>query len=118
MLEDEAAPVDPVGVFSNGTRAGGNNCFTRGDSFPLGLLEKGDEVSNLVGSSLMEKKTERPPLLRANTESSLAKDLGALVLDLPNPKPDRHFVVRKKCSRVGRSTPQNDRRRMIKEREG
>ena len=30
---------------------GGNNVFTRGGSLPLCLLEKGDEVANLVDSS-------------------------------------------------------------------
>ena len=65
-----------MGVFWSGARAGGNNVFTRKGSVPLGLLEKGDEVANLVDSSLMDKRTERPLLSRANTGLSLAKDLG------------------------------------------
>ena len=84
-----------MGVFWSGARASGNNVFTRGGSFPLCLLEKGDEVANLVDSSLMEKRTERPLLSRANTVSSLAKDLGVLVLAFPHLKIDRHLVVRK-----------------------
>ena len=84
MLKDEAGSVDPAGVFWSGARASGNNAFTRGGSFQLCLLEKGDEVANLVDSSLMEKTTERPLLSRANTGSSLAKDLGVLVLAFPH----------------------------------
>ena len=88
MLKDDEGPVDPVGVSWSGTRAGGNDGFTRGGFFPLGLLEKGNEVANLVESSFMEKKrTERPLLSRANTESSLAKDLSVLVLAFPHLKP-------------------------------
>ena len=55
VLKDEAGSVDPVGVFWSGARTIGNNVFTRGGSFPLGILEKGDEGANLVDSSLMEK---------------------------------------------------------------
>ena len=84
-----------MGVFWSGGRASGNNVFTRGGSFPSCLLKKGDEVANLVVSSLMEKRTECPLLSRANTVSSLAKDLGVLVLAFPHPKIDRHLVVRK-----------------------
>ena len=80
VLKDEAGSVDPVGVFWSGARESGNNVSTQGGSFPLCLLEKGAEVANLVDSSLMEKRTERPLLSRANTGSSLAKDLGVLVL--------------------------------------
>ena len=59
MRKDEAGSVDPVGVFWSGARAGDKNVFTRGGSFPLCLLEKGDEVANLVDSSLMKKKKEK-----------------------------------------------------------
>ena len=102
-----------MGVFWSGARAGGHNVFTRGGSFPLGLLEKEDEVANLVDSSLMEttKKTERPLLSRANTGSSLAKYLGVLVLAFP-PR------GQKKCLGVGRPTPQTDRHRLVLERGG
>ena len=96
MLKDEAASVDPVGVFWSGARAGVNNVFTRGGSLPLGLLEKGDEVANIVDTFLIEKRTERPLLSRAKTGSSLAKDVGVLVLAFPHLKIDRHLVVRQR----------------------
>ena len=51
------------------------------------LLEKGDEVANLVDSSLMGKRIERPLLSRGNTGSSLAKYFGHLVLAFPHLKP-------------------------------
>ena len=84
-----------MGVFWSGARASGNYVFARGDSFPLCLLEKGDGVANLVYSSLMEKRTERPLLSRANTGSSLSKDLECFSVGLPTIQIDRHFVVRK-----------------------
>ena len=56
-------------------------------SFPLGLLEKGDEVATLVDSSLMGKRFERHPLSRENAGSSPAKDLGVLVLAFSHLKP-------------------------------
>ena len=87
MLKDKAGPVDLVGVSWSRARAGDNNGFSRGSYFPLGLLEKGDDVANLVDSSLMEKRTERPLLSRASTGSSLANDLRVLVLAFPHLKP-------------------------------
>ena len=66
---------------------GGNKSPTREGSFPLALLEKGQEVANLNDSSLMGKRIERPLLSRGNTGSSLAKDLGVLVLAFPPLKP-------------------------------
>ena len=88
MRKDDLGSVDTADVFWSGARVVGNiYIFTRGGLFPLGLLEKGDEVPNLVDSSLMEKRTERPLLSRANTGSSLAKDLGVLVLAFPYLKP-------------------------------
>ena len=69
-----------MGVFWSGDRASCNNGFTRGGSFPLCPLEKGNEVANLVDSFLMEKKTERPLSSQTSTESSLAKDLGVSLL--------------------------------------
>ena len=86
MLKDEAGPVDPVGVFGSEARPGGINVFTREVFFPSGLLEKGDEVANLVDSFWMEKRAERPLLSRAKTRSSLVKDLGVLVLAFPHLK--------------------------------
>ena len=47
MREDKARRADPVGVFISGARVGGNIGPTRGGSFPLALLEKGNEVANL-----------------------------------------------------------------------
>ena len=53
---------------------------------PVDLLGKGDEVANLIGSSLTEKR-ERPPLLQGNAESSFDRDLGVSVLAFPHLKP-------------------------------
>ena len=87
MREDEARPADPVGFFRNGARVGGNKRSTRESSFPLGLLEKGDEVATLVDSSLVGKRMERPLLSRENNGSSVERDLGVLVLAFPHLKP-------------------------------
>ena len=70
----------------SGARVGGNISPTREGSFPLGLLEKGDEVANL-DSSLMGKRIERSLLSRGNTGSSFAKGLGVLMLAFPHLKP-------------------------------
>ena len=78
MHEDGAWLADPVGVFMSGARVGDNTSPTRGCSFPLALLEKGNEVANLDDSSLMGKRIERPLLSRGSTGSNLAKDLGVL----------------------------------------
>ena len=66
---------------------GGNKSPTREGSFQFVLLEKGGEVADLVDSSLMRKRIERPLLSRGNTGSSLAKDLGAVVLAFSHLKP-------------------------------
>ena len=71
----------------SGARVGGNISPTQKGSFPLGLLEKGDEVANLLGSSLMGKTIRRPLRSRENTGWSHAKDLRALVLAFPHLKP-------------------------------
>ena len=71
----------------SGARVGGNISPTRGGSFPLALLEKGNEEANLDDSSLMGKRIERPLLSRGKTGSSLAKGLGVLVLAFPHLKP-------------------------------
>ena len=94
VLNDEAGFVDPVGVFWSGTRAGDNNVFTRGGSIPSVLLEKGNKIDNRADSSLMETRTERPLLSRANTGSSLAKYLGVSgwpshTSNLPPPRDER-----------------------------
>ena len=41
------------------------------------LLGKVDEVANLVDSSLIGKRVERPPPLRGGAESSCSRDIGA-----------------------------------------
>ena len=87
MGEDAAWPLDPISVFMIGARVGGNISPTREGSFLLGLLSKWDEVANLDDSSLMGKRIERPLLSQRNTGSSLAKDLGVLVLAFPHLKP-------------------------------
>ena len=69
----------------SGAQVGGNISPTREGYFPLALLEKGNEVANL-NDSLMMGKIERPLLSRGNTRSSLAKDLGVLVLTFPHLK--------------------------------
>ena len=71
----------------SGARVGGNIGPTRGGSFPLAFLEKGNVVANLDDSSLMGKRMERPLLSRVNTGWSLTKYLGVLVLAFPNLKP-------------------------------
>ena len=67
MREDKAGLADPVDVFMSGARVGGNIGPTRGGSFPLALLEKGNEVAYLDDSSLFGKRIERPLLPRGNT---------------------------------------------------
>ena len=94
--EDERGSADPADVFRSGARVGGNKNPTREGSFPLGHLEKGDEVANLVDSSLMGKRIECPLQSRGNTRSSLAKNLGYLSVGLPTPQTDRHHVVRER----------------------
>ena len=65
---------------------GGNN-VPAGEGFPpVGLLGKGEEEANLVGSSLAGKREEWPPLLRGNAESSCTLDLGALLSAFPHLK--------------------------------
>ena len=71
----------------SGAPVGGYIGPTRTGSFPLALLEKGNEVANLDDSSLMRKTIERPLLSRGNTGWSLVKDLGVLVLAFPHLKP-------------------------------
>ena len=78
----------------SGARVGGNAGPTRGCSFSLALLEKGNEVANLEDSSLMGKRMERPLLSRVNTGSSLTKDLRVLVLAFPHRKPTTTFSER------------------------
>ena len=85
----------------SGARVGGNIGPTRGGSFPLAPLEKGNEVANLDDSYLMGKGMERPLLSRGNTGSSLAKDLGVLVLAFPHLKPTATSWPGRSVFRVG-----------------
>ena len=87
MREDGAGPADPVGVFTSGARVVDNISLAREGSFPLAILEKGNEVANFDESSLMGKRIDRPILSRGNTGSSLAEDLCVLVLAFPHLKP-------------------------------
>ena len=65
-----------MGVFKRGARAGGYIFLARGGSFPLALLEEGDEIAELVYSSVMGKSIKRPLLSRGNTGSNLEQTLG------------------------------------------
>ena len=98
MLKDEAGPVDPVDVFKSGAQAGGNSFLAREHSFPLILLEKGDEVAKLADSSLKGKIIERPLLSRGNTGSKFAKYPGVLLIGLAFP-----YLNPASISRSGRS---------------
>ena len=79
MREDEIGPADPVDAFKSGPPMVGTKLSTGGGFLPADLLGKGDEASNLVGSSLIGKRVERPPLLRGNVELSFTLDIGASV---------------------------------------
>ena len=87
MREHGAGPEDPVGVFMSGARVDGNIDSTRGGSFPLALVEKGNEIADLDDSTFMGKRIHRPLLSQGNTESHLPKDLGFLQLAFPHLKP-------------------------------
>ena len=116
-MREEEGPADSASVFGSEARVGGNQSLTREVSFPLGLLEKGDEVAKLVDSSMMGKRIERPLLSRGNTGSSLAKDLGVLMLAHTSNRPPPHSQEAV-FSRVGVPTPQTDRHHMVRERRG
>ena len=83
VREGERGPADPLGAFKSGARAGGDKVPTGEGFLPVGLLGKGDEVANLVESSLTGKRTELPSLLRRNAESSCTIDLGMSVSAFP-----------------------------------
>ena len=99
----------------SGARVGGDIGPTREGSFPLALLEKGNEVANLDDSSLMGKRIERPLLSRVNTGSSLTKDLGVIV---PHLKPTATSWPARSILRVGLPTPQTDRHHLVRTRRG
>ena len=55
VRNDNAGLADPVCVLINGARVGGHIGPTRGGSFSLALLKKGNEVADLDDTSLMGK---------------------------------------------------------------
>ena len=87
VREGERGPADAVDAFKSEPPIVGTKLPTGGGFLPADLLGKGDEVANLVGSSLTRKRVERPPLLRGNAESSCTLDLGASVSAFPQLKP-------------------------------
>ena len=66
---------------------GGNKGSTGEGVRPVYLVWKGDKVANLVDSSLIEKRMERPPLLLGNAESIFNRELGVSVFAFPDLKP-------------------------------
>ena len=78
---------NPVDAFKSGPPVGGTKLSTGGGFLSSDLLGKGDEVTNLVGSSLTVRRVERPPRVRGNAESSFTLDLEALVSAFPHLKP-------------------------------
>ena len=93
MLKDEAGPADPLGVFWSGARAGGNNGFTRGGSFPLGLLENADEGPNIVDSSLVENESRAPAAILRKHRIETRKISRFFSVGLPTSQTARHLVV-------------------------
>ena len=87
VREGERGPADPVDAFKSGPLVGGTKLFTGGGFLPADMLGKGNEVANLVASSLTGKRVERPPPSRGNAESSFTLDLGASVSAFPHLKP-------------------------------
>lgn len=62
MREDEIGSTDAVGTTS-GTGHGWGAKMSTGDGFfPVDLVGKGDEVANVVDSSLIGIKVERSPI--------------------------------------------------------
>ena len=87
VCEGERRPVDLADAFESGAWEGGNRVPT-GEGFILvDLLEKRDEVANLVGPSLIGKRVEQPPLIRGNTEHIFTLDFGDSVSAFPHFKP-------------------------------
>lgn len=85
MREDERRSVDRIYGFKNGARVDYNKVPTGEGFLPVDLLGKVDEVANLIDSSMIEKRVERPPL--GNTESSFNRDLRVSVSTFPCLKP-------------------------------
>ena len=57
VRESERGPADPADAFKSGARLGGDKVPTGEGFLPVGLLGKGDDVANLVDSSLAGKKS-------------------------------------------------------------
>ena len=87
MREDERGASNPIGKFKNGARVGGIKVPTGEGFLPVAFLGKMGEAANLIDSSLIEKRVERPPLLRGSTKSSFTRDLRASVSIFPYLKP-------------------------------
>ena len=87
VREGEKGPADPVDAFKSGLPVGGTKLSTGRGFLPAALPGKGDEVANLVGSSLTGKNVERPPLLW-ETQSRASRSRGFGV-GLPAPQSDR-----------------------------
>ena len=87
VRKHERAAADPLDAFKSGARVGGIIVPIGEGYLPVDLLRKGDEVANLVDSSLTGKRVERPSLLRGNAESSCTRDLGVAVSAFPHLTP-------------------------------
>ena len=89
MREDERGPTDPVDDFENGALVAGNKGSTGEGLRPVDVVRKGDEV---VDSSLIGKRVERPLVLRGNAEASF-RDIEGFGVCLPAPQTDRHLMA-------------------------
>ena len=74
-------------------RWGGNKVSAEESFLPVDLVRKGDEVANLVDSSLEGKRVEPPPLLRGNAEPSVKPRSRGFGVGFPAPRTDRHRVA-------------------------
>ena len=92
VREGKRGPTDQVGTFKIGPTVGGNKLSTGEGFLTAGLLVKGDEVANLVGSSSTRKGVEWPLLLRENADPSQPRSRGFGVR-LPAPQTDRHRMA-------------------------
>ena len=93
MREGGIGPADAADAFKSGVPVSGSKLSTREGFLPVGLLEKGGKVANLVGSSMTGKRVERPPLFRGNAESGFTLYLGASVSAVPHLKTDGHRMA-------------------------
>ena len=70
-----------------------SNCFSREASIPLDVLEKGDEVPNLVDSFSMEKTNRAPAAVTSKHRIECRKPFRCFSVSLPTPRTGRHRVV-------------------------